>query len=134
MQKATVSELSSIQFSGTAVALDTTVMKHILLCTSDPLLTRNLYGILRDEGFLVDTVEHPSSAVKKVLWTGYDFVIVDSEPFGLSAEDAVRIIHSVAPDLPILLLGNDYNEEYAKSVTTPLDLEEFKQTIHCFAV
>ena len=61
------------------------VMKTIILCSSNPMLIKNLYGVLRDEGYTVETMEHPALAVKKVMWAHYDFVIVDSEPFGMSA-------------------------------------------------
>jgi DNA-binding response OmpR family regulator len=109
-------------------------MKHIILCSSNPLLIKSLYGILRDEGYDVETVEHPALAVQTVLLRRYDFIIVDSEPFGLSAEDAVQIIKTVAPDMPILFVGGERRREHAPAVETPIDLEEFKRTIHSIAV
>jgi DNA-binding response OmpR family regulator len=98
------------------------------------LLIKNLYGILRDEGNSVDTVDHPAAAVKKVIWGRYDYVIVDSEPFGMSAEDAVKIIRAVAPDMPILFVGRGRDREGSKAEEEPLDLEEFKRRLHGIAV
>ena len=77
-------------------------MRNIILCSSNPILIKSLYAILRDEGYNVDTVDRPALAVQKVLFGLYDVLIVDSEPFGLSAEDAVRIIRTVAPGMPIV--------------------------------
>jgi DNA-binding response OmpR family regulator len=109
-------------------------MKNIILCSSNPILVKNLYGILRDEGYEVETIEHPALAVQMVMRRSYDFIIVDSEPFGLSAEDAVEIIKTIAPEMPILFVGDDHEREHAPAVETPIDLEEFKRTIHSFAV
>ena len=109
-------------------------MKNIILCSSNPILIKSLYGILRDEGYEVETIEHPALAVQMVMRRSYDFIIVDSEPFGLSAEDAVEIIKTVAPEMPILFVGDDHEKEHAPAVETPIDLEKFKRTIHSFAV
>lgn len=109
-------------------------MKDIILCSSNPILVKNLYGILRDEGYNVDSVDHPALAVQKVMHGSYDFIIVDSEPFGLSAEDAGRIIKAVAPDMPIVHVGSGSHEVLSMSVETPVDLEEFKRTIHSIAI
>lgn len=109
-------------------------MKNIILCSSNPILIKSLYGILRDEGHNVETIEHPAFAVQMVMQRPYDFVIIDSEPFGLSAEDAAEIIKTVSPNMPILYVGCGHNEEHAPAVETPVDLEEFKRTIHSMAV
>ena len=110
------------------------VMKKIILCSSNPLLIKNVYCVLRDEGYSVDTVEHPALAVKKVLWGDYDLVIVDSEPFGMSAQEAAEVIRSVAPRMPIVIMGGEQGAELADGSGAPLDLEEFKRTIHSIAV
>jgi DNA-binding NtrC family response regulator len=109
-------------------------MKNILLCSSDPILIKNLYGILRDEGYAVETVEHPALAVHTVIKGTFDALVVDSEPFGLSAEDAVQIIRSLKPDLPIFCMGGEQECGGALGVDTPLNLETFKRTIHSIAV
>lgn len=109
-------------------------MKKILLCSSDPILIKNLYGVLRDEGYAVETVEHPALAVQTVIDGTFDALVVDSEPFGLSAEDAVQIIRTLKPDLPILCKGSERKCGGALGVETPLDLESFKRTIHSIAV
>jgi len=109
-------------------------MKKILLCSSNPILIKNLYGMLRDEGHNVETVEHPALAVQKVMFGLCDLIIIDSEPFGLSTEDAVQIIKTVAPDLPIIYVGGVMNNGPSMAVDAPVDLEEFKRAIHSITV
>jgi CheY-like chemotaxis protein len=109
-------------------------MKNILLCSSNPLLIKNIYGVLRDAGHAVEVVEHPALAVKQVLWANFDFVIVDSEPFGMSAHDAAQVIRSVSPGIPIMIMGDEWEKDHGEDVRTPLDLEEFKRTIHSIAI
>jgi DNA-binding NtrC family response regulator len=108
-------------------------MKDIILCSSNPILVKSLYCVLREEGFNVEIAEHPSLAVQRVLFGKYDFVIIDSEPFGLSAEDAVEIIKAVSPGTPTVVVGCGMGAD-VPSVETPVDLEEFKHTIHSIAV
>lgn len=104
-------------------------MKDILLCSSDPLLVRNIYGILRDLGHRVETVEHPSDAVHSVLRRRYDFAIVDAEPFGLPSDDAEEVLRAVAPHMPVLALGS----RSRGGTTAPLDLEQFTRSLHAMA-
>ncbi len=119
---------------GIVNALNSTVMKNILLCSSNPILVKSLYGMLRDDGHDVETVERPALAVQKVIFGSYDLIIIDSEPFGLSTEDAVQIIKSVEPDLPIVYVGGGMNDSPYLAVDAPFDLEEFKRTIHSITV
>jgi hypothetical protein len=64
---------------------------------------------------------------------GYRMMIVDSEPFGMSAEDAVQIIKSQMPELPVLYVGSGAHSA-APAIDPPVDLEELKRTIHAIAV
>jgi DNA-binding response OmpR family regulator len=104
-------------------------MSDILLCCHDPILMKNIYGILRDEGYSIDIADHPSMAVQSILMKKYSVVIFDSEPFGLPAEQAVRIIRSLSPHPPVLLLGQTEYPVEAERLPLPLDLEEFRQTV-----
>ena len=105
-------------------------MKKILLCSSNPLLIKSLYGMLRDEGCSVEEVEHPALAVQKVLKSAYDFMIVDAEPFGLSAEDAARIIKTRAPGMPIFSIGGSTACDNLSMIRLPADLDAIKEMIH----
>ena len=108
-------------------------MKKILLCSSNPLLIKSLYGLLRDEGCAVDEVEHPALAVQKVLAGAYDFMIVDAEPFGMSAEDAARIIKTIAPGMPILCVGGGAPSDSLPLIRLPADLDAIKEMIQHIA-
>ena len=105
-------------------------MNQALLCTHNPILIRNSYGILRDEGLNVEIADHPALAVQMVFEGKYVAVIIDSDSFGLSAEETVRIMRSISPDMPIVVAGNDIYAGGILSVKTPVDLEEFKEVIH----
>jgi DNA-binding NtrC family response regulator len=109
-------------------------MKNIILCSSNPILIKSLYGMLRDDGYQVETIEHPAQAVQMVMRRHYDCVIVDSEPFGLSAGDAAKIIKTVAPLMPILFVGDDRIDTHTQAVHTAIDLEAFKRTLYRIAV
>lgn len=108
-------------------------MKRILLCSSNPLLTRSLYGMLRDEGYAVEDVEHPALAVRKVLDGVYDFTIIDAEPFGLSAEDAAQVIKAIAPGMPILCIGGGAGCDHLQLIKIPADLAAIRELIQMIA-
>ena len=105
-------------------------MKDILLCSSDTLLVKNLYGVLRDQGFFVDTVEHPSHAVREALNKRYDLAIVDVEPFGLPSDDAVAILRDLAPAMQVITIGSGSNASQDRS----RDLEAVTKTMHAYAI
>jgi len=108
-------------------------MKNIILCSSNPLLIKSLYGMLRDEGYAVEDVEHPALAVQKVLGGAYDCMIIDAEPFGLSAEDAARIIKTIAPGMTIFRVGGGVASDDLPMIQLPADLEALKEMIHHIA-
>ncbi len=100
---------------------------NIILCASNPILRKSIYGVLRDAGHTVEAVEYPAAAVQKVITGKYDAVIIDSDPFGLSAEDASRIIKTVAPGLPVLFAG----ETTGPGAVSSVDLDELTRAIQC---
>ncbi len=105
-------------------------MDQILLCTHNPLLIKNFYGILRDEGFSVSLADHCALAVQMVFQGNYyRAVIIDAESFGLPAEEAVRIIRSTSPDLLIMVAGLTERIPDVLNIRMPIDLEEFKHVI-----
>jgi len=108
-------------------------MKNIILCSSNPLLVKSLYGMLRDEGYAIEEVEHPALAVQKVLSGTYDFMIIDAEPFGLSAEDAARIITTIAPEMPIFCVGGGAAVDTLPMIRLPADLVAIKELIQNIA-
>lgn len=103
-------------------------MLKILLCSHDPILARNLYWMLRDEGHQVETSDHPAGAVQMILGGNFDAAVLGSEPFGLSVDDAVLIVKTLCPGMPLLLLGRGH-EGSAADERTPVDLADFRRLI-----
>lgn len=105
-------------------------MYETLLCSHNPILIKSLYGILIDEGCRVEVVDHPALAVQKVLDRPFSAVVMDTESVGLSAEEAVQIIGSIAPDTTVLLVGECHGPVQTAGISVPVDLAAFKQAIH----
>jgi len=104
-------------------------MEEILLCTHDPILVKSLYGILRDKGHDVEIADHLALAVQMILKSHYYAVIIDGKPFGLSVEDAVQIMKTVSPEMPIIVVGGPESGTDALSIRMPVDLEELRELI-----
>jgi DNA-binding NtrC family response regulator len=105
-------------------------MLDTLLCSNNPILLRSLYSILRDEGYGVDSADHPSHAVQMAFKKSYSALIIDSEPFGLSVEDAIKIIKTIQPAIVVIFVGYDNLETDVLSIDAPIDLEQFKRAVH----
>lgn len=105
-------------------------VKKILLCTHNPISVRNLYGILRDEGFAVETADHPALAVRMVLEQSYSAVIIDAQPFGLSVGDATKIIKTISPETAVILIGCDEDDQDSLGINMPMDLSELRNLFH----
>ncbi|MDP2157990.1 MAG: hypothetical protein Q8K68_09810, partial [Nitrospirota bacterium] len=104
-------------------------MNNILLCTQNPMLIKGLYGILRDEGYNVDLSDYPAHAVQQIIKNTYEAVIIDSQAFGMPAEDAVKVIKTIAPDLRVILVGYPEDETDALSINVPIDLEKLRDLV-----
>jgi DNA-binding NtrC family response regulator len=105
-------------------------MEEILLCTHDPILVKSLYGILRDKGHDVEIADHLALAIQLILKGHYYAVIIDGKPFGLSVEDAVQIMKTVSPEMPIIVVGGPECGTDAFSIRMPVDLEEFRDVLY----
>jgi len=99
-------------------------MNDILLCSSDPIFVKNLYGILREEGYRVDLADHAALAVRMAFEKRFAAVILDSDAVGMSSGEAARIILRVISGVPVILAGESLLPEGALSISKPLDLEE----------
>lgn len=105
-------------------------MYEILLCTHDPILVKSLYGVLRDDGHTVEIADHLALAVQMVLKGRYYAVIIDGKPLGLSVEDAVQIMKTVSPEMPIIVVGGPEAQTDPLSIRIPVDLEELRGLIN----
>ncbi len=105
-------------------------MDEILLCTHDPILIKNIYGFLRDDGHSVEIADHLALAVQMVLKNPYQAFIVDGRLFGLSADDAVQIMKMVSPEMPVIVVGGRCDRQDALFVGMPVDLEELRTLVN----
>lgn len=121
--------ISFRQLHGTGIA-HKSVVNEILLCTHNPISFKNLYGILRDDGYGVETADHPALAVRMVLEQSYSAVIIDAQPFGLSVEDAAKIIKTVSPETTVILVGFNDEDRESPGIRMPMDLSELKNLVH----
>jgi len=103
---------------------------NILLCTQNPLLIKGLYGILRDEGYDVDLSDYPAQAVQQIMKHSYEAIIIDSQAFGMPAEDAIKVIKSIVPDIRVILVGYPEEETDSLSIKMPIDLEKLRDLVH----
>ena len=109
----------------------------ILLCSQHPLLTRELYGPLRDSGRRVEIIEHAAEAIKCILEKRYLAVILDSRDVGLNVIEAAAIIRSLSPDIHILIIGEHGDDSDEYSVKGPEDLDrllEFVNKLSCLTL
>jgi len=105
------------------------IMNDILLCSSDPIFVKSLYGILREDGYDIDIAGHTALAVRMAFEKGYVAVILDSDDVGLSSGEAARIILRVMTGVPVILAGENLLPEGAVSISKPLDLEEVLEVL-----
>ena len=105
-------------------------MNDILLCTQNPILIKGLYGLLRDEGFRVHLSEYPAHAVQQIIKNSYGAIIIDSQAFGMPAEDAIKVIKTIAPEIRVILVGYPEEETDSLSVKVPRDLEKLRDLVH----
>lgn len=106
------------------------IVNEILLCMQNPMLIKGLYGILRDEGYNVSLSEYPAHAVQQIIKNSYEAVIIDSQAFGMPAEDAVKVIKAIAPDIRVILVGYPEDETDSLSLKVPIDLEKLRDLVH----
>jgi DNA-binding NtrC family response regulator len=104
-------------------------MTDVLLCSQNPLLVKNIYGMLSDSGYGVEIAEHPAFAVQRVMAKSFACVIFDSEPFGLPVEEAVAIMHRIAPAVPVLVMEGAVDAGQVLGAIVAHSPEDVKKTI-----
>lgn len=103
-------------------------MSTVLLCSENPLFIKSLYGMLRSDGYEVETVDRKAGAVQMSLERDYAAVVMDSAGVGLSAEDAARIIAGEAHTQTILV-GAGAASAGALVVEEPFDVERVRMAV-----
>jgi DNA-binding NtrC family response regulator len=98
------------------------MMNRVLFCTFDPMLRKALYGVLRDDGYVVEMTEHPAEAVQRVFETRYAAVILDSDGIGLDVRDAAEIIRKHSPGAHVFFIGRGGSFSEGFSLEKPVDI------------
>lgn len=80
-------------------------MRKTLICSHDPILIKNIYGLFIDGGFTVEIVDHVSLAIKRVMGGDIGLLVMDAATFGLSVKEAIEIIKNVVPEMPYIVVG-----------------------------
>ena len=94
------------------------------------MLIKGLYGMLCDLGYHVDLSDFPARAVQQIIKNSYEAVIIDSQAFGMPAEDAVQVIKKIAPDIRVILVGYPEDETDSLCIRVPVDLEKLRDIVH----
>jgi DNA-binding NtrC family response regulator len=110
------------------------ISNDILLCSQNPLLTKRLYGPLRDCGYRIEITEHTADAIKCVLVNNYLAVILDSTDVGLNVIEASAIIKNLNPDIRIFIIGDQGNIADVYSMTAFEDLDYLIECINNFSL
>ncbi|MEJ2182902.1 MAG: hypothetical protein P8Y66_05220 [Nitrospirota bacterium] len=105
-------------------------MEKILLCSYDPIFTKALMGVVFQEGYGVEVVDHAALAVQKAMARSYAGVILDSGSIGLPAEEAAKIINLAVGDVPVIVAGSTGTSDGGTwSIRRPPDLLEVTQVV-----
>jgi DNA-binding NtrC family response regulator len=105
-------------------------MKSLLICSQDQLLLKPLYGLLSDDGYRVDTVEHASEAVRSLFQKSYSAVLLDSRNVGMKASEAAAIIKKMEPETAVVLLGESGHDNEHLIIENPLELDHVRIIIN----
>lgn len=78
-------------------------MGHILIIDDEATLRQTLARILQQAGFEVSTAESGDQGISFLKTTNFDLVFMDIRMPGIAGLDALKIIHTSHPNLPVVL-------------------------------
>lgn len=76
---------------------------------TDPL--RKILSLERNPTLVVEQVEGLPSGLKRLAQRGIDAVLLNSSQTGIQGNDAVVRIHAQAPEVPVIIIRNGFNED-----------------------
>jgi DNA-binding response OmpR family regulator len=76
---------------------------HILIIDDEAILRQTLARVLQQAGFEVTTAENGDQGISFIQTTSFDLVFMDLRMPGIAGMDALKIIHSNYPNLPVIL-------------------------------
>jgi DNA-binding response OmpR family regulator len=76
---------------------------HILIIDDEAALRQTLARILQQAGFEVTTAENGEQGLSFIQTTNFDLIFMDLRMPGIAGMDALKIIHTGHPNLPVIL-------------------------------
>ncbi len=105
---------------------------RVLVVDDDPNLGESLRDVLTDKGFDVVVVTQGEMALGALSREHFDLCLLDIRMPGLDGADTAQLIHTLKPDLPVLMMtGYDLDERARRALeegavailSKPLDIE-----------
>jgi DNA-binding response OmpR family regulator len=76
---------------------------HILIIDDEAALRQTLARVLQQAGFEVTTAENGEQGLSFIQTTNFDLIFMDLRMPGIAGMDALKIIHTGHPNLPVIL-------------------------------
>ncbi len=116
-------------------------MPHILLADDDMNFATILKKELEEESHQVDHVSNGVDAILKCIANPYDCVLLDLVMPGVDGLNALKIIKSLKPEIPVITIsGKASTKEISESLSCgahsclkkPFSMEDLKKEIQTF--
>ncbi len=114
-------------------------MANILICDDDRFIRLTLSDMLTREGYSVDTVTRMPEAIRKLMESQYDLLILDVHIEGIEGIHPVSVIRSMDSKIPVIALAETESLETQRNAQTeghishylvkPIDKERLKAAI-----
>jgi len=89
---------------------------RILIVEPDQKLAEKSHLLFRKEGFLANTTERVSEAIRSIQEELISVLVLDVGVKDMAWQEAVPIIKGLAPDLPIIMTSNANTPELEASI------------------
>lgn len=89
---------------------------RILIVEPDQKLAQKSHLLLRKEGFVANTTERASEAIRSIQEEHISVLVMDVGVKDMAWEEAVPIIKGLAPELPIIMTSNANTPELEASI------------------
>ena len=90
--------------------------QRILIVEPDQKLAQKSYLLFRKEGFVANTTERASEAIRNIQEEHISVLVLDVGVKDMAWEEAVPIIKGLAPDLPIIMTSSSNTPELEASI------------------
>lgn len=82
-----------------------------ILWTDDEIdVLRSHILFLEEKGFIIETATNGDDAIEQVKQSGFDLIFLDEHMPGMSGLETLKIIKSIAPDIPVVMITKSEEE------------------------